>query len=236
MDNTTLKALSNATILIVEDDLVALFGIKQALEPYCKNILEASDGLEALELYKNYNENIDIVLTDINIPSLNAFEMLEEICKINTNQKIIIMTSYPNDKNLKQSFKLSNICLFLRKPINISDLQTNIAILTKTPNDLIIKLSKNMYVNKTKMKIFIYDNEIILNGIGKKIFWLLINNINQVITYDIIQEVIYNHKENSSIDSLRMAIARLKTSLKEKNIIINIKDSGYMIKSYEETC
>lgn len=233
MDNNFLKLLKNLTILIVEDDEVALFGMIQALLPYCKNIFEATDGLNAFEIYRKNSDKIDIILTDINLPGLNAFEMLERINKINPDQKTIIMTSYPTDSNLQNSFRMNNICLFLRKPINMLDLQTHLVILAKKPQDEhIIHLSDRIYVNKTKNEVFLDNKPLILNGLGNKIFWLLLNNINQVISYDVLQDCLYGDKD-SSIYSLRMAIVRLKNQLQDKNIIINIQDSGYMIKSID---
>ncbi|RAX53819.1 hypothetical protein CCY99_05400 [Helicobacter sp. 16-1353] len=231
MGNNFLNLLNNISVLIVEDDEVALFGLKQALLPYCKNVFEAQDGLSAFEIYRKNSNNIDIVVTDINLPELNAFEMLERIIKINPNQKTIIMTSYPTDSNLQHSFKINNVCLFLRKPINIPDLQTHLAILAKKPqDDIIIQLSDRIYVNKTKKEIFLDNKPLILNGLGNNFFWLLINNINRVMSYDILQDYLYGEKE-SSVYNLRMVVVRLKNQLQDKNIIINIQDEGYMIKS-----
>lgn len=228
-----LKKLNHLTILIVEDDEIALFGLSQALVPYCKMIFEATDGLSAFEIYRKNSNKIDIILTDINLPELNAFDMLKKIIKINPNQKIMIMTSYLTDKNLQTCFKMNNVLAFLQKPINISDLQLNLAFLTKkNDDDLMIHLSAEIYVNKTQNKIFKKNQEVILNGLSYKIFWLLVNNINQIIEYEVLQDYLYENGD-SSIYNLRMAVARLKNQLKNKNIIINVPNEGYMIKSIE---
>ncbi|MBN1923344.1 MAG: response regulator [Nanoarchaeota archaeon] len=76
----------------------------------CK-VLTASDGREALSLYK---EDIDLIISDVSMPLLNGFEMAEEVLKIKSEQKIIIMSSdYRNNKEA-QSLGLK----FIAKPFD----------------------------------------------------------------------------------------------------------------------
>lgn len=82
----------NIKALIVDDDdhvrgfLVVL--IRRLLEG---PVLEARNGLEAIEIYKA--ESPDLVLLDVNMPHLNGLEALRQIREINPEAVIIMITS-----------------------------------------------------------------------------------------------------------------------------------------------
>lgn len=120
MHITTLNLLKHLSILVVEDDEIARMMIAQGLKPYCESYYEAKDGLEGLEVLKH---RVDIVLTDIHMPGINGFEMMKEILILKPSQLFIVMTSFDTDKNLISSIH-EGACSFLRKPIDIKELQT----------------------------------------------------------------------------------------------------------------
>lgn len=82
----------NITALIVDDDdhvrgfLVVL--IRRLLEG---SVLEARNGLEAVEIYER--ERPDLVLLDVNMPHLNGMDALEQIKEINPEAIVIMITS-----------------------------------------------------------------------------------------------------------------------------------------------
>jgi len=63
---------TNKTILVAEDERSNFILIKKILEGVGLNIIWAKDGEEAVQLCKTNNE-IDLVLMDINMPTLNGF-------------------------------------------------------------------------------------------------------------------------------------------------------------------
>ena len=65
MSPDLLEPLGSLTILIVEDDEIALDLLKMPLERRCRKILTASNREEGLKLFKN--NVVDIVITDINL-------------------------------------------------------------------------------------------------------------------------------------------------------------------------
>lgn len=54
-------------------------------------MLEARNGLEAVEIYKE--ERLDLLLLDVNMPHLNGMDALQQIRKINPKAVIIMITS-----------------------------------------------------------------------------------------------------------------------------------------------
>lgn len=76
------------TILLVEDDYPTnlLFDIE--IGPHF-NIISASDGAEAIELFSKFQDRIDIVFMDLRMPLMDGFEAAQEIRKINRSVPII---------------------------------------------------------------------------------------------------------------------------------------------------
>ncbi len=60
----------------------------------------------------------------------------------------------------------------------------------------------------------------------RRIFWLLFDNLNKVVSHYTIIDAI---DENMCINSLRMAIVRLKKLLQNKELIANVPGDGYML-------
>ena len=67
------------TYLIVDDEMIERKGIRMLLARMNirENILEASNGEEALEVFEK--EKIDVLLTDINMPFMDGIELLSRI-------------------------------------------------------------------------------------------------------------------------------------------------------------
>jgi len=82
-------------VLIVEDDdtLRELFSL--LLERFQFEVVSASNGVEALELY---NDTIDIVLTDIVMPLMGGIELIKELQQQDPNLKCIAITGFSNVK------------------------------------------------------------------------------------------------------------------------------------------
>lgn len=225
MDSLLLNRLKDTSILIVEDDEIALFGIEQGLKKYCKAIYLAEDGMEGIEVYKK--NQIDIIITDIHLPLINGFDMMREILKINPSQKFIVMTSYDNDKNILESIS-EGAYLFLKKPISIENLQTQLLLMIAKECEQIIKLSDTIKVNPKKQIIYKNSEILTLSYRNNNIFWLLFNNLNRIVDYDVIQDYIYDN-EDVNKSAIRMAMSRIANII-DKDLIENISGVGYIMR------
>lgn len=105
---------SKKTLLIVDDQEFVVEAIKTFF--YKKfNVLTAYDGKKAIELYKS--NNIDIVLSDIEMPIMNGLELLYEIKKIKPNALVYLM-SLRNHPEASEKGAAG----FLQKPLNMKNL------------------------------------------------------------------------------------------------------------------
>lgn len=109
------------TILIVEDEEMLLNLLKNILKTNEYNILEATDGKMALELYRKNKEIISCVICDMGLPFLSGEEVFKEIKKINPKEKVI-MVSGLIDLNLKSELLKNGAFDIIQKPYNLNEI------------------------------------------------------------------------------------------------------------------
>ena len=94
----------NKTLLVVEDEEKLLRTLSDFLTIQGYEILQASDGQEALEIFCNNMNKIDLVLLDIKLPLVNGNEVLNEIRR-NSQIPVIMLTA--NSSVEKQLYSFS---------------------------------------------------------------------------------------------------------------------------------
>ena len=73
----------NLKLLLVDDDEASRILIRDILEGANVTILECGCGIEAMELYKKYAWELDLVLLDIRLPDCNGWELVRQFRLIN---------------------------------------------------------------------------------------------------------------------------------------------------------
>jgi len=132
-----LAELPDLNVLYVEDEPFSREMVSLMLKNFFKNLDIAQNGQEALEKFKQ--KNYDIVITDMNMPKLNGFELAREIRKLNKETSIIFLSGSNDTDSLLKSINLG-IDGYLVKPINLEQF---IQVLTRV-------LQKHYYMKKAK--------------------------------------------------------------------------------------
>lgn len=103
-----------AKILLVDDAAFMRMMIKNALtKAGYTEILEASDGLEALEVYKK--ENPDLVFMDITMPNMNGLDALKEIRQADADASVVMCSAMGQEAMVLEAIK-SGAKDFIVKP------------------------------------------------------------------------------------------------------------------------
>ena len=113
------KVISQMRILCVEDEPQALVQLKLSLESFCKELYCAKDGKEALEFINT--KDIDVVITDIRMPYVDGLELLEIIKQKNKDISVIIVTAHSESNYLLKAIELKADGYIL-KPLNLQEL------------------------------------------------------------------------------------------------------------------
>jgi two-component system, cell cycle sensor histidine kinase and response regulator CckA len=110
-----------AHILLVEDeDAVRMFAAR-ALKDKGYEVIEASNGIEAVQLAKQDNIEIDLIITDVVMPGMGGPQMINEIRQFMPSVKVVFISGYAEDSFRKKLNNEENIH-FLPKPFNLKDL------------------------------------------------------------------------------------------------------------------
>ncbi len=116
-----ISILKNITILYAEDEKDLREVTHQILKGFTKKQYIAQNGQEGLELFKQYENEIDLIITDVNMPILNGLDMIKEIKKINLNIPIIVATAFSNKEYLLEAIDIG-VDKYVLKPIDIAKL------------------------------------------------------------------------------------------------------------------
>jgi two-component system cell cycle sensor histidine kinase/response regulator CckA len=104
------------TILLVEDDAFIRTSVRTALSKLGYGVLEAANGVEALEVWKQHRDKIHLLLTDLVMPDgINGKELGEQLLKENPKLKVIYASGYSAEIAGKD-FSLKEGVNFLTKP------------------------------------------------------------------------------------------------------------------------
>jgi DNA-binding NtrC family response regulator len=114
---------NDGRILIVDDDPIVLKSLGRMLEINGYMIDYASDGQTALESIERHNQ--DVILSDINMPEMNGFELLEKVKEKSPSSAFIIITGYGTIEDAVNAMKMGAYD-FVTKPINDDEILTQI--------------------------------------------------------------------------------------------------------------
>jgi DNA-binding NtrC family response regulator len=89
------------SILIVDDEELVRLTVKEMLKDKASRIIAVESGSQALKILSR--ERFDIILTDVNMPDMNGFQLIEYVKLIDPMIPIIVMTGYGGIYDLREA-------------------------------------------------------------------------------------------------------------------------------------
>jgi two-component system, cell cycle sensor histidine kinase and response regulator CckA len=120
-------------ILLVEDDAISRTSFAESLCGYGYQVLEAADGAEALALVAKHKSAIELVITDIVLPKMNGFELVENIRALLPRVPIIGLSGYISQAGGDNIF--GGDVSFLEKPVRPSALMVLVQRILPRPRN-----------------------------------------------------------------------------------------------------
>ena len=90
------------TVLVVDDEEMALYVEVLMLERIGYNTLQATNSEEACQLYRDEKDHIDLVVLDMILPDENGAATYKVLKRINPDIKVLVSTGYGTDDNVRQ--------------------------------------------------------------------------------------------------------------------------------------
>ena len=113
------------TVLIVDDEEIVVGVGKQMLEKLGYSVLIARSGQEAVDVYKNRPDDVDLVLMDMVMPGMEAGDTYDKLKSINPAIKVLLSSGYSLDQ--KAGAIIDRGCNgFIQKPFNMKILEDKI--------------------------------------------------------------------------------------------------------------
>lgn len=121
-----------STLLVVDDDSEMLEAASMMLEFAGYDVLTAGSGYAALKLCEEHSE-IDLVLTDIDMPEMNGMELADRLSGLTRHVAIVLMTAHPVETPHARATRSSREYRILRKPFGAAELREQMAYALGVP-------------------------------------------------------------------------------------------------------
>jgi PAS domain S-box-containing protein len=123
------------TILLAEDEETVREMVSRALQAQGYNVLEACHGAEALALSEQYQQPIDLLVTDVVMPQMSGGVLAERLTLLRPQLKVLFMSGYMDDAVVRHGLPAVEMH-FLAKPFSLSVLVAKVREVLDAANDL----------------------------------------------------------------------------------------------------
>lgn len=213
-------------ILLLEDEYSLRISIEEFLTDIGYEVDGFTDGLEAYDAI--YDKAYDILLLDVNVPSLNGFELLKKLRLDNKKVPAIFLTSMTDMDDLKEGYK-RGCCDYIRKPFDLEELELRIDQALASfmqDNSSVVNIGCDIVYDMKKSKLTLNDEEIVLRKTEQDILEVLIKNKNIVVSTQMFQDEVWGEYVEPA--TIRVQLNNLRKKLPE-GVIENRRGLGYII-------
>ena len=222
------EKLKNKTILLVEDERVIRENIASMLKFFFKEVYTAYDGYDGLDKYESNRP--DIVMTDLKMPNMTGFELLDELIKRESTSYLVIVSAHTDTNFLIKAIH-KGIDRYIIKPVTEDELFAAFKAYFEKINDILpmrIEMDKDVTLDLEKNQVIVNSNEVHLNKKETMLLKVLCQNMNKIYSYEEIEYQVWGDKF-MSLSAIRSVVRDLRKKVGH-NYIVNISGMGYRLK------
>ena len=218
-------------LLLLEDDLTLSETIVEYFEDEGFDVTAVYDGDEANDVI--YENKFDLFLLDVNVPSMNGFELLKNVREQGNTTPAIFITSLNSMNSLEEGFE-SGCDDYIRKPFELKELLLRVQTIIKrefsNAKNSTIQIDTNITFDTTTNQLIKDGENIQLNFKEQKLLKFFLQNQDELLVHDRIYDYVWDYDEQYSDNSLRTYIKNLRKVL-GKDKIVSLKKLGYRFNS-----
>ncbi len=113
------------TVLLVDDEESIREVGRQMLIHIGFDVLTASDGREAIEVYRGFQQQISLVLLDMTMPDLDGVDTFRALRRMDPKVKVVISSGYA-EKDVELKFAAEHVDGFIAKPYTLAELRDHL--------------------------------------------------------------------------------------------------------------
>lgn len=212
-------------VLVVDDEV----GIRDVIREYCLfehfDVMEAENGLEALDILKN-NE-VDIIILDIMMPKMDGYSTLKEI-RNNYDIPVIMLSARSEEYDKLLGFELG-VDDYLTKPFSPKELIARIKAITNRKKSTNEKYTyKTLEIDYLGHKVTIDNQELKLTPKEYEILCYFIQNKGIALSRETLLSKIWGYDFFGDDRTVDTHIKMLRNNLGEyRDLIVTVRGMGY---------
>lgn len=216
-------------VLIVDDEV----GIREVIKEYCLNesyeVLEASNGEEAID--KVNNNEVEIIILDIMMPHMDGYTALKEIKKIK-NIPVIMLSARSDEFDKLQGFGLG-VDDYMTKPFSPKELIARIkAVVNRSLKQVDEYVYGDLKIDYLGHTVYIKNKEIKLTPKEYELLCYFVKNKGIALSRETLLSAIWGYDFFGDDRTIDTHVKLLRNSLdKYRNLIKTVRGMGY---KYEE--
>jgi DNA-binding response OmpR family regulator len=224
-------------VLLFEDDTDVLDLTAYALRRYGYDVVGVTDGALAVERWTK--ERPDLVLLDINLPTMSGFDICREIRKRSASIPIIMVTAAGDDEHVVEGFE-SGADDYVVKPISYRQLASRMRVVMERHADApmfessAVAQSGDIWVDLAGYEVRKSGVPIRLTRLEMRVLYLLVSNAGRVVMMDRLIQFVWNYEGGDSL-ALKTHICHIRQKLNlkknEPGYINSVPQVGYIMET-----
>ena len=221
--------LKSYTILYAEDDKALQTTTIEYLKRFFKEVYVASDGKEALGIYKKCQPHA--LLLDVDMPYVDGLSVAKQIRQSNEVIPIVMMTAFTDTDLLLEATEL-NLCTYLVKPVRASKFKEaleKVSLKLEVSSCHSVALSEE-HVWKSDTKILLYKGQTVnLSHKEQSLLVLLMAHKKNCVSFEKIMAVVWEDDIDMeiSIDAVKYHVSQLRKKLPD-GCLQSVYGRGYI--------
>ncbi|MGV0168426.1 response regulator transcription factor [Furfurilactobacillus sp. WILCCON 0119] len=223
------------TVLLVEDEAGLADSLKTELEFEKMSVVVATDGLEALDEFRRYGNQIDLIILDWMLPHLDGFSVLRRIRK-ESQVPIIMLTArdYIGDKVAGLTGGADD---YVTKPFEMEELLARVEVALRHKNggtsDAVVYRADDLQVDTRTKRVSRADRIIPLTQREYELLAVLLVNQNEPCSREDLLDGVWGVDFDGQPNILDVYIGNLRTKLDfdttKRKLLHTVRGVGYML-------
>ncbi|HZO76020.1 MAG TPA: response regulator transcription factor [Ktedonobacteraceae bacterium] len=228
------------TILIVDDEPRIRDFVRMNLELEHYHVIEASDGLEALEKLREYLP--DLVILDVMMPEMDGFETLHALREVST-VPVIMLTVRQSEQDRIRGLDLGADD-YLAKPFSPRELLLRIRALLRRSlmpppsRKTEIVVDDDLKIDFSRREVIVRGEKVALRPTEYRLLYHLVSNAGRLLTHETLLSKVWGREYRDEAHYLRLYITYLRQKLEKDpahpQYILTERGVGYRFKELKE--
>jgi len=219
----------NYTIMVVDDEEDILDLIEYTLTKEGYEVIACKETKNILDILDE--ENIDLIIMDRNLPSVEGSLFISSIQKMGYNHPVIYLSAKDKNEDILEGFERGGDD-YITKPFDLNILKARVKALLKRTNNQPNTLKEgDIEYSHTKKQFLVEQKEIALTKKEHDLLLTFIHNKERLLSREFLLQEVWDNYEKTQPKTVNVAIKRLKEKIDpsmKKNYITSVRGEGYI--------